>query len=60
MSVVPRITEDISVSRHKWETVRYAVDDTARTVRLVIIVLAMGVAASFPFVVVMLAHAWLR
>jgi len=48
------------MSRHKWETVRYAVDDTARTVRLVIIVLAMGVAASFPFVVAILAHAWLR
>jgi hypothetical protein len=35
-------------------------DDTARTIRLVIIVLAMGIAASSPFVAVMLAHGWLR
>lgn len=60
MRVVPRVTGDISLARHKWETIRYAVDDTARTVRLIVIVLAMGLAASAPLVIVLLAHTWLR
>ena len=46
----------------KWRTIRYALDDTARTIRLVIIVLALsvGTIGSAGLLLLMaLAHGWL-
>jgi hypothetical protein len=37
----------------RWETIRYAIDDTARTVRLCAIIL---VTSSLPCVLVLLIH----
>ena len=60
MSVpIPRATGGIPAARPMWETIRYALDDTARTVRLVSIILAIGIASTAPFLITVLAHRWL-
>ena len=61
MSVVPRDGGDGPVAPHKWETIRYALDSNARTVRLVIIILSLsiGTTGSTALVVSMaLTHEW--
>jgi len=46
MSVVPPVPAGTSpVAPHKWETIRYALDNNARTVRLCVILLVMSAAA---------------
>jgi hypothetical protein len=45
--------------RDKRETIRYALDDTARTIRLVAIFVAVGIACSTPFLVMLLARHWM-
>lgn len=43
----------LRTARDKWETIRYALDETSRTVRLVIIVLAMGLAPGVPLLLML-------
>ena len=39
-----------------WETIRYAIDDNARTIRLCVILLVLGLMGITPFLVLALAH----
>ena len=39
-----------------WETIRYAIDDNARTIRLCVILLMLGLTGITPFLVLALAH----
>ena len=41
---------------HAWETIRYAIDSNARTARLVVILLALGLLGMTPILVLALAH----
>ena len=41
---------------HAWETIRYAIDDNARTIRLCVILLMLGLAGITPLLVLALAH----
>jgi hypothetical protein len=56
---LPCGTGDTHAGSHKWEAVRVAIDSTARTVRLCVILLTMSVATAAPFLIVALAHRWL-
>jgi hypothetical protein len=55
MSLIPATTGLPQMGRHKWKTIRYAVDDTGRTVRLVAILLTMSIACTLPFLILALA-----
>jgi hypothetical protein len=60
MSVVPRPKGG---ARQRWKTIRYALDDTGKTVRLCVIILtasvASVVASAVPFLIFVLVHGWL-
>jgi hypothetical protein len=43
---------------HGWKTIRYALDDGDRTVRLCVILLTIGAASSIPILFLALAHAY--
>jgi hypothetical protein len=51
MSVIPGGAGSHHAGRHKWETIRYALDDTGRTVRLCVILLTMSLACCTPFLI---------
>jgi hypothetical protein len=53
MSLIPP-----SDGSHGWETIRYALDDGDRTVRLCVILLTRGAARAVPFLLVALV--WIR
>jgi hypothetical protein len=56
MSVIPGGAGSHHAGRHKWETIRYALDDTGRTVRLCVILLTMSLACCTPFLIMTLAR----
>jgi hypothetical protein len=53
MSLIPP-----SDGSHRWETIRYASDDSARTFRLCVILLAERAARAVPFLI--MALVWIR
>jgi hypothetical protein len=59
MSLVSHDGEIRSAGQYKWETIRYALDKTSRTVRLCMILLVMSAATAAPFLILALAHGWL-
>jgi len=58
MSLVPDGTGIHLAAREKWQTIRYALDTTARTVRLIAILVTMSIACATPFVIMLLARHW--
>lgn len=58
MSLVPDTTGIHHVARPMWETVRYALDDTPRTIRLCVILLTIGIATIAPSLIVALICGW--
>jgi hypothetical protein len=45
-------------ARQKWKTIRYALDDTRRTVRFCVILLTMGVASVVPFLIIVMVRGY--
>ena len=43
----------------KWQAIQYALDDTARTIRLCAILLTMSIACGTPLVIMLLARHWM-
>jgi hypothetical protein len=61
MSLVPPGGGLHKTCTHGWgETVRYALDDTARTVRLCVILIVMGSASAGAFLIMLLVHGLLH
>ena len=59
MSLIPPDAGTHRAGQHKWETIRYALDNNGRTIRLCIILLTMSAVTCIPFLIMTLAHGWL-
>jgi len=44
---------------HGWETIRYALDSNARTMRLCVILLTLGITSTVPFLIMAVVRGWL-
>jgi hypothetical protein len=56
MSLIPATGGTHQAWAHAWETIRYALDSNARTIRLCMILLVLGLTGITPFLVLALAH----
>jgi hypothetical protein len=55
MSLIPATTALRQLGRYKWKTIRYAIDETDRTLRLIAILLTFSIACTLPFLILALA-----
>jgi hypothetical protein len=60
MSLIPADGGLHRAGVHAWETIRYALDSNARTVRLCVILLTLGITSAVPFLIMAVVHGWLR
>ena len=58
MSLIPFGLGPHQGGRHKWETIRYALDSNGRTARLILIILTMSAASVGLALALALAHGW--
>ena len=59
MSLVSRGSGTHRAGEIKWETIRYALDQTSRTIRLCVILIVSSAATAAPFLILALARRWL-
>jgi hypothetical protein len=45
--------------QNRWETIRYALDQTSRTIPLCVILIVSSAATAVPFLILALARRWL-
>jgi hypothetical protein len=59
MSLIPADGGLRRAGAHGWETIRYALDSNARTVRLCVILLTLGITSTVPFLIMAVVRGWL-
>jgi hypothetical protein len=59
VSLVSRDGGTHRTGENKWETIRYALDQTSRTIRLCVILLVSSAATAVPFLILALTRRWL-
>jgi hypothetical protein len=59
MSLMPTRGGLRRAEAHGWETIRYALDSNARTVRLCVILLTLGITSTVQFLIMAGVHGWL-
>jgi len=59
MSLIPAGGGLRRAGEHGWATIRYALDSNARTMRLCVILLTLGITSTVPFLIMVVVHGWL-